>query len=338
MKYKKLGRSGLLVSRLCLGTANFGSGTSSGLSDWGGVDEKGAFEIMDYALEAGINFFDTANVYGGLCNRGLTETIIGKWFMQGGNRRERVVLATKVGRVFEQSTIDGPNNVEGLSIYKIRRHLEASLKRLNTDKIELYQMHKPDPTTSWDEIWEAFEGIVRSGKADYIGSSNHASWEIVKAQEAARRRNYMGLVSEQHLFTPLCRMAEHEMLPMALDQGIGVTLFSPLFRGVLGIDAFNTGKRPMTAEAMGFFEDYRATGEKYSKLCREIGEEEANVTLAWELSHAAITSVIVAPCSINDLKSMLRAVEISLDEGFMRRIDEIFPPIASASPYPSGRR
>ncbi|HEY5561070.1 MAG TPA: aldo/keto reductase [Clostridiaceae bacterium] len=333
MRYSKLGRTGLKVSKISLGTANFGKGTSSGVNDWGVVNEKDAFEIMDYALDVGINFFDTANVYGGLNNRGLTETIVGNWFHQGGNRRERVILGTKVGRTFEQSIIDGPNNVEGLSLYKIRRHLEASLKRLQTDKIEIYTMHKSDLTVGWEEIWEAFEGAVRSGKVDYIGSSNHSSWEIMKAQEGARKRNFMGIVCEQHLYNPLNRIGEHELLPMALDQGIGVTLYSPLFRGLLGIDAFNLDKRPMTAEAKLFIQTYRATCEAFSKLCREIGEEEANVTLAWELSHPAVTSVIVAPCSISDLKSMLKAVEITLDASVMSRMDEIFPPYSTASPY-----
>jgi aryl-alcohol dehydrogenase-like predicted oxidoreductase len=176
MKYTRLGHSGLWVSKICLGTANFGSGTSTGFHDWGVVNEKEAFRIMDFALDAGINFFDTANVYGGLDCRGMSEEIIGRWFKTGGQRREKTVLATKVGRLFEKDTVDGPNNREGLSLYKIRRHLDASLKRLQTEKIELYQMHKHDPGTSWDEIWEAFEGAVRSGKVDYIGASNHDAW------------------------------------------------------------------------------------------------------------------------------------------------------------------
>jgi aryl-alcohol dehydrogenase-like predicted oxidoreductase len=338
VEYTKLGRTGLFVSKICLGTANFGRGESSGFGDWGVVPEKEAYKIMDFALENGINFFDTANVYGGLGHRGLSEEILGRWFQTGGNRRERVVLGTKVGRIFEQSILDGPNNVEGFSLYKIRRHIEASLKRLQTDKVELLQMHILDKTVDWDEIWEAFEGVVRSGKADYIGSSNHPSWEIVRAQYEAKRRGFMGFVNEQHLYNPLVRQPEYELLPMAREMGVGITLFSPLFRGLLGIDTENLNKRPMTAEAAAQFEARKPQLEAYSKLCREIGEEEANVTLAWELAHPEITSVIVAPCTIDDLKSMLRAVEIRLDDEIMARIHEIFPMGADASPYGGGRR
>ncbi len=333
MKYRKLGKAGLAVSEICLGTANFGTGKSSGVGDWGVVPEKEAYKIMDFALDNGINFFDTANVYGGLGHRGLTEEILGRWFRQGGQRRERVVLGTKVGRVFEQSILDGPNNIEGLSIYKIRRHIDASLKRLQTDKVELLQMHKPDLSVEWDELWEAFEGVVRTGKADYIGSSNYAAWEIVRAQYEAKARGFMGLVNEQHLFNPLVRQPEHEFLPMVRKTGIGVTLFSPLFRGLLGVDTDDIGKRPMSAEAQIALGKYRPQLEAYTKLCREIGESPANVTLAWELAHCEITSVIVAPCSIEDLQEMLRSVDIALKGEVMARIDEIFPPIPITTPY-----
>lgn len=334
MKYNKLGRSGLYVSKICLGTANFGTGKSSGFGDWGIVPEADAFRIMDFALDHGINFFDTANVYGGIETRGLTETIIGRWFSQGGDRRERTVLATKVGRVFERSSLDGPNGVEGLSLYKIRRHVEASLKRLQTDHIELIQMHKPDPTVRWEEIWEAFEGLVRAGKVDYVGSSNHSAWEIVKAQACARARGFMGLVSEQHLYTPMSRLAEHELLPMALDQGIGITIFSPLFRGFLGLDAFHPEQRgPMNAECKRMWERHGDKAKQFSTLCRELGEDEANVALAWELAHPAVNAVIVAPASIADLESVLRAAELRLDADTLQRMDDIFPPIVEASPY-----
>lgn len=333
MKYCRLGRTGLYVSKICLGTANFGTGKSSGAGDWGVVDEKGSFRIMDYALECGINFFDTANVYGGIEHRGLTESIIGKWFAQGNGRREKVVLGTKVGRIFEKSDLDGPNNVEGLSLYKIRRHVEASLKRLNTDHVELIQMHKPDPATGWDEIWEAFEGLVRSGKVDYVGTSNHDAWQIMKAQECARKRGFMGVVNEQHLYTPLTRNPELELLPMVKDQGIGITIFSPLFRGLLGVDAFHPEKRTMNAESERLFERYRTQAEKYSRLCRELGESEANVTFAWELSRPEITSVITAPTCVEDLSSILKSVDLVLQEDVLKRIDEIFPPTIEASPY-----
>jgi aryl-alcohol dehydrogenase-like predicted oxidoreductase len=334
MDYTRLGRSGLFVSKLCLGCANFGRGSSTGFHDWGVVTEREAFTIMDYALEAGINFFDTANVYGNLECRGISEEIIGRWFKLGGNRRERTVLGTKVGRLFEKDTIDGPNNRIGYSIYKIRRHVEASLRRLQTDKIELYQMHQRDPVTGWDEIWEAFEGLVRAGKVDYIGSSQHYAWEIVKAQAVAQRRGFMGLVNEQHLYTPFNRLAEHELFPMVLDQGIGVTLYSPLFRGALGIDMLNPGKRPMNAESKYSYEHLREPLMAFSTFCHELGESPANVTLAWELRQPAVSSVIIAPNSREDLEELIRCLEIKLDEAALRRMDEIFPPLLEQNPYP----
>ncbi len=333
MRYQRLGRSGMAVSKICLGTANFGIGKSSGAGDWGVVTEKDAYAIMDYALDQGIQFFDTANVYGGIEHRGLTESILGRWFQQGGNRRERVVLATKVGRVFERSILDGPNNVEGLSLYKIRRHVEASLSRLQTDHVELIQMHKADPQTGWDEIWEAFEGLVRDGKVDYVGSSNHDAWQIMKAQECARKRGYMGLVSEQHLYTPMSRMAENELIPMAKDQGIGITIFSPLFRGFLGVDAQNPTAREMSTECRRLFERWRDRSVRFSALCRELGQSEACVTLAWELACPQVTSVIVAPTCIRDLEELLPAADLVLDESTMKAMDEIFPPMVEPSPY-----
>ena len=333
MKYNRLGKSGLWVSKLCLGTASFGMGSTTGFHDWGVVEEKDAFRIMDTAMEHGIIFFDTANVYGGLACRGISEEIIGRWFKTGGGRREKIVLGTKVGRLFEKDTIDGPNNREGLSIYKIRRHVEASLKRLQTEKIELYTMHKHDPETSWDEIWEAFEGLVRQGKVDYIGASNHDAWEIVNAQAVAKRRNFMGLVSEQHLYTPLNRMAEHEMLPMALNQGIGITIFSPLFRGVLGIDMREPEKYTLSAEAEFHFQYLKDRLSKFTDLCAEIGEKPANVTIAWELRNPAVSSVIIAPNTTEDLEDLLRSLEITLDESVLKRMDEIFPPLRELNPY-----
>jgi aryl-alcohol dehydrogenase-like predicted oxidoreductase len=300
------------------------------------VTEKEAFGIMDHALDAGINFFDTSNVYGPLGKRGMSEAIIGRWFKTGGKRRERTVLGTKVGRLYEEDVVDGPNNRIGYSIYKIRRHLEASLRRLQTEKVELYQMHQRDPETGWDEIWEAFEGAVRSGQVDYIGSSQHQAWEIVKGQSVAKQRGFMGLVSEQHLYTPFNRLAEHELFPMALDQGIGITLYSPLFRGALGIDMLDPGKRPMNFEAKYTFEHLQEPLMAFSKFCRELGETPANVTLAWELRQPAVTSVIIAPNSIDDLKELLRCLEINLDEAALKRMDEIFPPLLEQNPYPAG--
>lgn len=324
MKYCSLGRAGLKVSRLCLGTGNFGTGGAE-KANWGTVGEAEAFKIMDAALEVGINFFDTANVYGGVGHRGYTEGIIGRWFVQGGARREKTVLGTKVGRVMEEDETDGPNMPEGLSLYKIRRHFEGSLKRLQTDHVELLQMHKVDRSVTWDELWEAFEGLVRSGKLDYVGSSNSRGLDIMKAQEAARNRNFMGLVSEQGRYDLLGRMAEVDVIPTVRDQGMGLTVFSPLVRGLLGVNVLEPITRPMSDQAMRQLEQCRPQLTKFSELCRDLGEKEANVALAWTLSCDAVASVIIGPTSVGDLTELMRAVEITLSAETMARLDEIFP-------------
>lgn len=333
MKYCNLGRSGLKVSRLCLGTGNFGTGSAE-KANWGTVGEKEAFEIMDAALDVGINFFDTANVYGGLGHRGLTEEIIGRWFAQGGGRREKTVLATKVGRVMEEDEYDGPNKPEGLSLYKIRRHFEGSLKRLQTDHIELLQMHKVDRNVTWDELWEAFEGLVRQGKLDYVGSSNSSAWDIMKAQYAAKDRHFMGLVSEQARYDLLGRLAELEIIPAVTDLGIGLTIFSPLVRGLLGIDMLQPISRPLSDVARRQMDVYKTQLIAFSKLCRDLGETEANVALAWTLSNEAVSSVIIGPCSVADLNALLRSVELKLDASTLERLDEIFP---GSGPYNSSK-
>ncbi len=327
MKYCSLGRTGLKVSRLSLGTGNFGSGSSTS-GNWGCVTEREAYRIMDAALDAGINFFDTANVYGrvgegGYC--GLAEEIIGRWFAKGGGRREKVVLATKLERVMENDEYDGPNRPRGLSLYKIRRHFEGSMKRLQTDHLELYQMHHVDRSVGWDELWEGFEGLVRQGRLDYVGSSNFAAWDLMKAQEAARSRGFMGLVNEQHRYNLLCRLPELEVLPAAADQGIGITIWSPLVRGLLGVDMREPDRRPLSDEVKRVIEKYRPQLTAFSALCRDLGESEANVALAWELANPAIVAPVVGPANVADLTEMLRSVEITLDAGTMARLDEIFP-------------
>ncbi|ASB89034.1 aldo/keto reductase [Bacillus sonorensis] len=314
MEYTFLGRTGMRVSRLCLGTMNFGVDT----------DEKTAFRIMDEALDSGINFFDTANIYGWGENAGLTESIIGKWFAQGGQRREKVVLATKVYEPISDPN-DGPNDVRGLSLYKIRRHLEGSLKRLQTDHIELYQMHHIDRRTPWDEIWEAFESQVRSGKVDYIGSSNFAGWHLVKAQAAAEKRNFMGLVTEQHKYSLLERTAEMEVLPAARDLGLGVVAWSPLAGGLLGGRALKGAAGTRTSQRADLIEKHRAQLERFSALCKELGEKEAYVALAWVLANPALTAPIIGPRTVDQLRDTVRAVEIILDENVISELNDIFP-------------
>jgi aryl-alcohol dehydrogenase-like predicted oxidoreductase len=312
MRYTNLGRTGLRVSRICLGTMNFGPET----------DEPTSYSIMDSALEAGINFFDSANVYGRSKGRGATEEIVGRWFAQGGGRRDKVVIATKLyGDMGEW-----PN--EGrLSALNIRRACEASLRRLQTDYIDLYQMHHVDRSTGWDEIWEAMEVLRTQGKILYVGSSNFAGWHIAKAQEAARRRNFMGLVSEQSHYNLLTRKIELEVLPAAEDYGLGVIPWSPLASGLLGgiVRKEREGSRRHAEHLQRTVEARREQLEAYEDLCAEAGEEPGTVGLAWVLTRPAVTAPIVGPRVPEQLESALRAAEITLDDKVLARLEEIFP-------------
>jgi len=312
MDYTHLGRTGLTVSRLCLGTMNFGPETS----------EPDSFAIMDAAHDRGINFFDTANVYGGAGDRGRTETIVGSWFAQGGGRRERTVLATKL----YGDMGDWPN--EGrLSALNIRRALDASLKRLQTDYIDLYQFHHVDRSTPWDEIWQAIEVAVAQGKILYAGSSNLAGWHIAQAQAAAERRNFTGLVSEQSIYNLIVRAVELEVLPAALEYGVGVIPWSPLQGGLLGgvIRKQNEGKRRLEGRAASTLERLRPQLEAYEDLVAELGHEPGEVALAWLLAQPAVTAPIIGPRTMDQLDSGLRALDVTLDDKTLARLDEIFP-------------
>ena len=320
MQFTQLGRSGLKVSRLCLGTMNFAWKTS----------EADSFTIMDQAHESGVNFFDTANVYGNARGEGLTEKIIGRWFAQGGGRRERTVLATKV----YGSMGEWPNE-EKLSALNIRRACDASLARLQTDYIDLYQMHHVDRATPWEEIWEAMEVLRFQGKILYAGSSNFAGWHIAKAQEAAARRNFLGLVSEQSLYNLFVRDVEREVLPAAESYGVGVIPWSPLqgglLGGILGKES-RTGRRFEDQRATNTARDKREQIEAYEALCSEIGEEPANVALAWLLTRPQVTAPIIGPRDPAQLKGCLRAVSLAveLEAATLERLDKIFPPYKSA--------
>ncbi|MDQ1641118.1 MAG: hypothetical protein QOJ90_469 [Actinomycetota bacterium] len=319
MDYTHLGRSGLSVSRLCLGTMNFGPETT----------EKDSHAIMDRALEHGINFFDTANVYGWKKGEGVTEKIVGGWFKQGGDRREKTVIATKL----YGSMSDWPNDTF-LSARNIRLACEASLKRLQTDYIDLYQMHHVDRDTPWDEIWEAFDILRTQGKVLYIGSSNHAGWHIAKGMEAARRRHSTGLVSEQSIYNLLTRDVELEVLPACEDYGLGVIPWSPLHGGLLAgvLRKEKEGKRRTEGRAKEALEDNRDAIEAYESFCAELGEEPADVGIAWLLAQPAVTAPIIGPRTIEQLDGSLKALEISLDDKALARLDEIFPGPGGTAP------
>jgi NDP-hexose C3-ketoreductase / dTDP-4-oxo-2-deoxy-alpha-D-pentos-2-ene 2,3-reductase len=318
VQYTHLGRSGLSVSRLCLGTMNFGPETS----------EEDSHAILDRALELGINFMDTANVYGWRKGEGWTEQILGRWFAQGGGRREQTVIATKL----YGSMSDWPNDTF-LSARNIRLACDASLRRLQTDYLDLYQMHHVDRDTPWEEIWEAFGVLRQQGKVLYFGSSNHAGWQIAAASEAARRRHALGLVSEQSIYNLLTRTVELEVLPAAQHYGLGVIPWSPLQGGLLGgILRKEAAGRSASKLATERLAACRGQVEAYEAFCDSLGEQPADVGLAWLLAQPAVTAPIVGPRTMAQLDGSLRALEITLDADALARLDEIFPGPGGTAP------
>jgi len=292
------------------------------------TNESDSFAIMDRALEHGINFFDTANVYGWKKGEGITEQIIGRWFAQGGGRRDKVVLATKV----YGDMGDWPNQSR-LSALHIRKACDDSLRRLQTDSIDLYQMHHIDRETPWEEIWQAMEHLARQGKILYVGSSNFAGWHIVQANEIAKSRGFMGLISEQSLYNLNARMIELEVIPACKAYGLGLIPWSPLAGGLLGGALQKVAEGRRASEGMQqAVEANRAKLEAYEGLCAEMGEKPADVALAWLLSNPAVTAPIIGPRTIEQLDGSLRALEITLSSETLARLDAIFPGPGGAAP------
>jgi aryl-alcohol dehydrogenase-like predicted oxidoreductase len=312
MLYTQLGRTGLKVSRLCLGTMNFGPETS----------EPDSHAIMDRALELGLNFFDTADVYGWKTGEGVTEQIIGRWLAQGGGRRDKVVLATKVYGEMGKWPNEGR-----LSARHIRRACDESLRRLQTDHLDLYQMHHVDRETPFDEIWQAMELLVQQGKVLYVGSSNFAGWHIARASELAAQRHFLGLVSEQSKYNLVERTIELEVIPACRAYGLGLIPYSPLGSGTLARAGHKDagpgrrgGKWAQDVEAR-----HGAKLEAFGKLCAELGEEPANVALAWLLANPVVTAPIIGPRTRDQLDGAQRALEVRLDAGVLAKLDAIFP-------------
>ena len=311
MEYTHLGRFGVVVSRLCLGTMNFGPHTP----------EDESHQIMDIALGHGINFFDTANVYGRHLGPGTTETIIGDWFAKGASRRDKVVLATKVyGKMS-----DWPNDSR-LSARHIVRACEDSLRRLQTDRIDLYQMHHIDRESWWDEIWQAMDNLVQQGKVLYVGSSNFAGWHIARANEIARHRHFLGLVSEQGLYNLTQRTAELEVLPAVQEYGMGFIAWSPLAGGLLAgaVGKVSEGRRNeeyMRDEITAS----RSQLERWEALCTEIGSRPSDVALAWLMANPIVTAPIIGPRTVDQLNGSLRALNVELSSEVLGKLDEIFP-------------
>ena len=318
MEYTHLGRTGLKVSRLCLGTMNFGPQSS----------EADSYVMMDKALDDGINFFDSANVYGGKTGEGITEQIVGRWFAQGGGRREKVVMATKVF-----GGMGSWPNESRVSAYHIRRACDESLRRLQTDHIDLYQMHHIDRETPWEEVWQAMEVLVQQGKVIYVGSSNFAGWNIAQASETAKARDFMGLVCEQSLYNLNARMVELEVIPACRNYGLGLIPWSPLAGGLLGgaLEKAEVGRR--AGERMQTsVEQNRDKLEKYENLCKKMGEKPADVALAWLLNNPVVTAPIIGPRTLDQLQGSLRSLEIHLDDDVLKQLDEIFPGPGNQAP------
>ncbi|HEY1617248.1 MAG TPA: aldo/keto reductase [Streptosporangiaceae bacterium] len=314
MDYTQLGRSGTSVSRICLGTMNFGAATAP----------ADAHSIMDMALDAGINFWDTANTYGQPRAAGVTEQVLGDWFGKEPGRRDKVVLATKL----YGGKGDWPND-RFLSAVNIRQACDASLRRLGTDHIDLYQMHHVDRNTPWQEIWEAMSVLRTQGKITYVGSSNFAGWHLAAAQEAARAFGAFGLVSEQSLYNLAARMVELEVLPAARAYGLGVLPWSPLHGGLLGGMLRREGQdgagRRSAGRAVEALPGMREQVQQYEDFCAELGAEPGQVALAWLLHQPAVTAPIVGPRTAGQLSSAIGALQVRLDDAALARLDAIFP-------------
>ncbi|MGZ8631470.1 MAG: aldo/keto reductase [Actinomycetota bacterium] len=311
MEYTNVGRLGLVVSRLCLGTMNFGPHTS----------EAESHTIMDAAIANGINLFDTANVYGRHLGVGATEEIIGRWIAKGGGRRDKVVLATKVYGTMG----DWPNEAR-LSKLAIVRQCEESLRRLGTDRIDLYQMHHIDRSAWWDEIWEAMEQLKRTGKIFYVGSSNFAGWHIARGNEIARDRGSLGLATEQSLYNLTARTLELEVIPAVQEYGMGLIPWSPLAGGLLAgaLKKVEEGRRG-TEYKRGEIEANRSKLAPWEALCAELGEDPAHVALAWLLHQPAVTAPIIGPRTEEQLRHAMHALDIELDDDVLAKLDAIFP-------------
>ncbi|MCE5185420.1 MAG: aldo/keto reductase [Planctomycetaceae bacterium] len=319
MQYTYLGKTGMKVSRLCLGTMNFGWKTS----------EQDAFRIMDEALDMGLSFFDTADAYGmDFIDRGGTEKIIGRWLVQGGGRRDAVILASKVfghcASAYERREENSAN--DGLSKYKILKHCEGSLKRLQTDHLELYQIHHIDHNCSHLEMWEAMDILQKQGKVVYVGSSNYAGWDIAECCMTAASMHKQGLASEQSIYNLNNRTLELEVIPACQRFGMGLIVYSPLAGGLLGgvLEKAQMDRRGME-RVQNQLAGCRDRIDAYEKLCRKLGRSPADVALAWLLHNPAVTAPIIGPRTLDQLRQSAGALEVSLSGETLKQLDAIFP-------------
>lgn len=317
MKYTRLGNTGLHVSRICLGMMSFGE-PSRGGHPWS-LPEEDSRPIIEKALAAGINFFDTANVY----SAGSSEEITGRAIRDFADDREDVVLATKVrGRMRP-----GPNGA-GLSRKAILAELDASLRRLSTDYIDLYQIHRWDPETPLEETLEALDSAVRSGKVRYLGASSMWAWQFGKALHAAGEHGWHRFVSMQDHYNLLHREEEREMHPLCRDQGVGVIPWSPLARGRLTRGWDETTNRAENDEfgrrlyGEGNRADDREIAQAVAEIAAERGMPRAQVALAWVLAKPVVTAPIVGTTRDRHLDDAVAAVDIELTAGEIERLEQ----------------
>ncbi|HYZ08836.1 MAG TPA: aldo/keto reductase [Pseudonocardiaceae bacterium] len=318
MQHQQLGRSGLRVSRVALGTMNLGPL----------VDELDARRLLDRAVALGVTLVDTANVYGADVDRnvftrpagkGTTEVMLGRWLAANAGRRDQVILATKAFGVMG----DGPND-RGLSARHLRRACDASLRRLQTDHIDLYQLHHVDRSTPWEEIWDALDVLRHQGKVLYVGTSNHAAWQLVQGQEASRARGRLGIVSEQSPYSLVNRTVELEVLPASHAYGIGFLAYAPLVGGALA-GADGNGARRHSGRAAATRSTHHHQLAAFQSICQGRGQEPAGVALAWVLSRRGVTAAVLGIRTEEQLESAVAACDITLDDDELRQLDELFP-------------
>ena len=332
MRYRALGRTGVMVSELCLGCMNFGAATP----------EDESFDMIDRAIDAGINFFDTANVY----SRGGSETVVGKALRRNG-KRERIVLATKVhGRMDDDDILAAGNN---------RRHIiqqcEASLRRLQTDYIDLYQLHRPNPDIPIDETLRALDDLIRAGKVRYIGSSTFPSWRVMESLWVAKELGLNRFVSEQPPYHLLDRSIEREMIPMAQSYGIAIIPWSPLARGFLsgrykrgepipGDSRFGSDSGRGAAFLRRRDQHFTDLGfdvlETVQGMAAEKGCSSSQMALAWVNSKPSITAPIIGPRTMAHLEDNLGAIDIEISADDHARLDAIAEPERATVPYYHG--
>ena len=318
MKYVKLGTTGLDVSRICLGCMSFGE-SAKGTHQWS-LDEDTSRTFIQRALDAGINFFDTANVY----SLGSSEEIVGRALADFADRDD-VVIATKVHGPMR----DG-RNAAGLSRKAIMTEVDASLRRLGTDYIDLYQIHRFDHRTPIAETMEALHDIVKSGKVRYIGASSMYAWQFSKAQYTAELRGWTKFVSMQNHYNLLNREEEREMMPLCADQGVGVIPWSPLARGRLTRDWDTTTERSETDEFGKTLYDTsssdRVIAERVAEIATERNVPRAQVALAWMLSKKFVTAPIVGATKPHNIDDAVAAVDLALDSSEIARLEEPYVP------------